>query len=102
MKLFTDHFSFARKTISLLLLVAFIATNVVAVRTLAGGGSTSSSNASAATAFTTDLTQLGHNGRLRVSPSFENEINRVLEVLEKGGAKQPVIVDENGSVQDEI
>ena len=97
---FTNHFSLARKTISLVLLAAFVVTNVVAVRTLAGNGSTTSSSASAT--FTTDLTQLGHEGRLRQSPSFESYINKVIEVLEKGGNKQPVIVDENGSVQDEI
>ena len=95
MKPFTDHFSLIRKTISLYLLVAFVFTNVVVVTTLA----TTSSNESAT--FTTDLTQLGREGRLRQSPNFESEINQVLEVLEKGG-KQPVIVDEDGSVQDEM
>jgi ATP-dependent Clp protease ATP-binding subunit ClpA len=102
MKLLTNHFSLARKTISLCLLAAFVATNVVAVRTLAGNGLIISSDASATAAFTTDLTQLGQLGRLRQSPSFETYINKVVEVLEKGGNQQPVIVDMNGSVQDEI
>ena len=99
---FTNHFSLARKTISLCLLAAFVVTNVVAVRTLAGNGSTASSNVLASATFTTDLTQLGHEGRLRQSLSFETYINQVIEVLEKGGSQQPVIVDQNGSVQDEI
>src|SRR5687768_14485470 len=86
MKPFTDHFSFTRKTISLCLIVAFVFTNIVAVKTIA----TSSSNTSAFATFTTDLTQLGREGRLRQSPSFESEIDQVLEVLEKGGSRQPV------------
>jgi hypothetical protein len=98
MKPFTDHFSLARKTISFCLIVAFAFTNVVALETL---GMTSS-NESALATFTTDLTQLGRQGRLRQSPSFETEVNKVLAMLEKGGGRQPVIVDENGSVQDEI
>jgi len=65
MKPFTDHFSLARKTITLCLLVAFVVSNVVAVRTLAGGSNETSSNALAYATFTTDLTQLGHEGRLR-------------------------------------
>ncbi|HVF31007.1 MAG TPA: S8 family serine peptidase, partial [Pyrinomonadaceae bacterium] len=96
MKPFTDHFSFARKTISLLLLVAFAFSNVVAVATA------TTSTETAITTFTTDLTQLGREGRLRRTPSFEAEVNKVIEVLAKGGSRQPVIVDENGSVQDEI
>ena len=94
MKPLTDHFSFARKTISLLLVAGFILSNIVVFG--AGG-----KNESAAATFTTDLTQLGREGRLRQSPNFETEVNQVLEVLEKGGS-HPLIVDENGSVQDEI
>jgi hypothetical protein len=52
--------------------------------------------------FTTDLTQLGRLGRLRQTSNFEKEIDQVLEVLEKGEGRQPVIVDQNGNVQDEI
>jgi ATP-dependent Clp protease ATP-binding subunit ClpA len=99
MKPFTDHFSFVRKTISLCLIAAFVFTNVVAVRTL--GADVSKTQPATAT-YTTDLTQLGRQGRLRQSPNFETEINRVLEVLEKGGNRQPVVVDQDGSVQDEI
>ena len=100
MKPFTDHFSFARKTISLCLIAAFVLTNVLAVHIF---GSEFHGNDSAASAsYTTDLTQLGREGRLRQSPNFETEVNKVLEVLAKGGSRQPVVVDENGSVQDEI
>jgi subtilisin family serine protease len=52
--------------------------------------------------YTTDLTQLGRLGRLRESLSFEKETNRLIEVLGKGGSRQPVIVDEKGESQDEI
>src|SRR5829696_300019 len=98
MKPFTDHFSFARKTISLFLLVAFVMTNIGAIQIMAANASHTAPFAS----YTTDLTQLGREGRLRQSLNFESEVNQVLEVLEKGGARQPVLVDENGSVQDEI
>src|SRR6187551_1704096 len=99
MKPFIDHFSFARKTISLCLIAAFVLTNILAVHIF---GSEFNWNKSATASFTTDLTQLGREGRLRQSPNFEREINKVLEVLEKGGGRQPVVVDENGSIQDEI
>src|SRR5215204_6019597 len=98
MKSFTDHFSFIRKAISLCIITAFVFTNIVAVRTLAATSSTGSTLST----FSTDLTQLGREGRLRQSPNFEAEVNKVIEVLEKGGSRKPVIVDDNGSAQDEI
>ena len=97
MKPFKDHFSLTRKTISLFLLVAFAMTNVVSVSILAAD----TSNDPTGSTFTTDLTQLGREGRLRKTANFEKEINQVLEVLDKGES-QPVIVDQNGNVQDEI
>jgi ATP-dependent Clp protease ATP-binding subunit ClpA len=82
------------------LIAAFVLTNVLAVHIF---GSEFNGNDSATSAsYTTDLTQLGREGRLRQSPNFETEINKVLEVLAKGGSRQPVVVDENGSIQDEI
>src|ERR1044072_2959948 len=73
MKPLTDHFSLTRKTISLFLLVAFAMTNVVSVSILAAG----TSNDPARTTFTTDLTQLGREGRLRKTTNFEKETNQV-------------------------
>ena len=73
-------------------------TNIVSVSILAGD----SSNDPTGMTFTTDLTQLGRNGRLRQTPNFEKEIDQVLEVLAKGESRQPVIVDQNGNAQDEI
>src|SRR6187549_277598 len=84
-----------RKAISLSLIAAFILTNAAVSAVLAPD--VPSINVK----FVTDLTQLGREGRLRESLGFEAEVNSVIAALEKGG-KQPVIVDENGSVQDEI
>ena len=94
MKSIKDQISLVRKTISFILLVTFSFSNALVVAASTGD--------ERLTVYTTDLTHLGREGRLRQTPNFETEINRVLEVLEKGGARQPVIVDENGSVQDEM
>jgi ATP-dependent Clp protease ATP-binding subunit ClpA len=87
-----------RKTTASALLVAFLFSNVLIAGTFAANGVSITTKAG----LTTDLTQLGREGRLRESLSFEGEVNRVIEVLEKGGSRQPLIVDETGSVQDEI
>jgi ATP-dependent Clp protease ATP-binding subunit ClpA len=58
------------------------------------------SNSSATTRFTTDLTQLGRDGRLRENLSLENDTLRLIKVLAGGGQRQPVIVDEKGENQD--
>ena len=84
-----------RKAISLSLIAAFILTNAAVSAVFA------SKVPSINVKFVTDLTQLGREGRLRESLGFEAEVNSVIAALEKGG-KQPVIVDDNGSVQDEI
>ena len=84
-----------RKAISLSLIAAFLFTNAAVSAVLASDVPTINIK------FVTDLTQLGREGRLRESLGFEAEVNSVIAALEKGG-KQPVIVDENGSVQDEI
>nr|MBA3351660.1 hypothetical protein [Blastocatellia bacterium] len=102
MKPQTDQFSFFRKAISLYLLATFVLTNGAAVQTLAVNPAETDRTATPFLTFTTDLTQLGREGRLRQSPSFETEIAQVLDVLEKGGSRHPVLVDEDGSVQDEI
>ena len=97
MKPFTDHFSFIRKTITLCLIMTFVLSNVTGLVLAAGNESVP-----AFATFTTDLTQLGRQGRLRQTPNFESEIAQVLEVLGKGDGRHPVILDDNGSVQDEI
>ena len=81
--------NFLRKAVTLTLLAAFIFSNS-AVAAYASTGD----NVTPTIAFTTDLTRLGREGRLRESVSFGAEVDRLVDVLRKGGAKQPLIVDE--------
>jgi len=91
-----------KKAVSLTLLLSLVITNAFAVRPVSGTGNKASNTPTSSAIYTTDLTQLGRQGRLRVSLSFEKEVNRLVEVLGKGGVRQPVIVDEKGQSQDEI
>lgn len=52
--------------------------------------------------FTTDLTQLGREGRLVEDLSYESEMIRLMSVLAEGGVRQPVIVDEAKQTQNNI
>lgn len=55
---------------------------------------------SAATAkYTTDLTQLGREGRLREDLSYEQAVTRLFKVLTEGNTRQPVIVSDDAAVQ---
>ena len=45
--------------------------------------------------YTTDLTQLGHDGRLRENLNFEAEMTRLIEMLGSGGLRQPVILNDD-------
>ena len=85
---------------SLALLYSFIFTNIVAVGAFAANKNESSSTSSAISRFTTDLTQLGRDGRLRENLNLENDTLRLIKVLAGGGQRQPVIVDEKGENQD--
>ncbi|MGH7782370.1 MAG: hypothetical protein ACREO5_00775, partial [Candidatus Binatia bacterium] len=84
---------------SVALLLSLLITNAFAV--LPTSDSQKQSLAAPAI-YTTDLTQLGRDGRLRESLSFEKETNRLIEVLGKGGSRQPVLIDEKGESPDMI
>ena len=93
-------FSIASRAATLVILASFIFSGAVAV-----GASTndlSASKTSAMTAFTTDLTQLGREGRLREDLSFESETIRLIEALGDGDFRQPVIIDEDKANQQAI
>ena len=100
MRLLTKNSSILSKAISLTLLYSFIFTNIVAVGAFAANKNESPSNSSATARFTTDLTQLGRDGRLRENLSLENDTLRLIKVLAGGGQRQPVIVDQKGENQD--
>src|SRR5438874_2921014 len=91
-----------RRLASIAVLASFVFSNVFAVYAI-GGGDTKVVTKSPATAkYTTDLTQLGREGRLRENLSFEKETLRLVKVLAEGGVRQPVIVDEDKAVQDSV
>ena len=99
MKPLTRNTSILSKAISLTLLYSFFFTNIVAVGAFAANRSETSSNSPAVTRFTTDLTQLGRDGRLRENLSLESDTLRLIKVLAGGGQRQPVILDEKGESQ---
>src|SRR3954466_12538349 len=100
MNLSPNHFSILKKAISLTLLLSFVFTNIAAVTTFAADTKQMSPNLTAVAKYTTDLTQLGRKGSLRENLNLENEALRVIEVLGKGGLRQPVVLDEKSENQD--
>ena len=89
-----------KAALSMLLVLSFVISN--AITAFATLNPQLVKTATATNKFTTDLTQLGRNGRLRENLSLEKETLRLIEVLAKGGLRQPVIVDDNGDVQNAI
>ncbi|HYJ90860.1 MAG TPA: hypothetical protein VEV84_06110, partial [Pyrinomonadaceae bacterium] len=85
------------KALSLAILCSFLLSNTAFAAVLASDSRATTTNSST---LTTDLTQLGRDGRLRENPNFESEMFRLIGVLEKGEKRQPVIVDEKGESQD--
>src|SRR5512139_3992077 len=101
MKLSIKKMFNVNKAISLTLILSFILSNVL-LASAAGDVHNASSVSSTMAKFTTDLTQLGREGRLRENPNFDKETARLIEVLANGGEQQPVIVDETGEVQGHV
>ena len=89
-----------RTAVSLVLMLSILVTN--AVPAFAALTPQTVNNASATAKYTTDLTQLGRNGRLRENLNFESETSRLVKVLAEGGLRQPVIVDNTGENQDAV
>ena len=101
MKMSVFGFGTTRRFAAIAILASFVFSNVFA------GNATRSqssivSKSSATANFTTDLTQLGREGRLRENLSFENETLRLIRVLAEGGVRQPVIVNEDKAVQESV
>ena len=100
MSLSNTNRSTIRAAVSLILVLSIVLTN--AISAFAALTPQSVINASATTKYTTDLTQLGRQGRLRENLNFENETARLIKVLAEGGIRQPVIVDSTGENQDAV
>ena len=90
-----------RRFAAIAILVSFVFSNAFAADALRSD-KTIVAASSATAKYTTDLTQLGREGRLRENLSFENETARLIKVLAEGGFRQPVIVDEDKAVQETI
>ena len=99
MKISIYGFSTTRRFAAIAILASFVFSNVFAINALRGGQMTVSS---ATAKYTTDLTQLGREGRLREDLSFEKETTSLIKVLAEGGVRQPVIVSEDAAVQNAV
>ena len=94
-------FSMVRQAASLVILASLIFSSALGATAINSDAKQLTSNSSL-TNYTTDLTQLGREGRLQENLSFEIETLRLLKVLAEGGIRQPVIVDQDSAVQDAI
>ena len=90
------------KAVALAVLVSFLFTNVAVVGIFADTLTSGKTAANVTATFATDLTQLGRSGRLRENLNFENEVSGLADMLEKGGKRQPIVIDEKGESQDLI
>ena len=102
MKVMSMKTSITQRIASIAVLASFLFTNAFAVSTFRNDTIRVVSKSSATAKYTTDLTQLGREGRLREDLSFEKETTRLIKVLATGGIRQPVIVDEDAAVQNMI
>ena len=89
-----------RMVVSTILILSFIVTN--SMTAVAALTPQTIRSASALTKYTTDLTQLGREGRLRENLSVEAEALRLADTLGEGGVRQPVIIDETRDSQNAI
>ncbi|MEP6788515.1 MAG: S8 family serine peptidase, partial [Acidobacteriota bacterium] len=94
--------SATRRIVSIAILASFVVSNAFAVNAVRGVAATVVSSPSATAKYTTDLTQLGREGRLRETLSFDKETSRLVKVLAEGGVRQPVLIDEDKGVQNTI
>ena len=68
-------------------LVSFLFTNAFAIGAVRNETINVVSNTTTMAKYTTDLTQLGREGRLRANLSYENETIQLLKVLATGGLR---------------
>ncbi len=94
--------SIAKQVTTLLVIASFVFTGAIAVGASTPDVTRPVANATALAIFTTDLTLLGHQGRLRENLNFENETAQLIKVLGEGSGRQPVIVDNSEETQNTI
>src|SRR5947209_15415852 len=89
--------SIARRVAAVAVLASFALSNAFAVAAFADTGHAKLVVSPATAKYTTDLTQLGRQGRLQENVSLAGETSRLIKVLAEGGLRQPVVVDEDKS-----
>ena len=102
MKFMSKKISIAQRMASAAVLASFLFTNAFAVSAFRNDTVRIVSSTSALAKYTTDLTQLGREGRLRENLKFEGETLHLANVLAEGGRRQPVIIDETKEAQNAI
>ena len=99
MKMSVFGFATTRRFAAIAILASFVFSNVFAVDAIRGDKSNSQKSV-LTVKDTTDLTQLGREGRLRENPSYEKETMSLVKALEEGGLCQPVIINQDKAVQE--
>ena len=89
-----------RKAIACLLILCFAGANAFTTAIAASLDKRSAINAT--NGLTTDLTQLGREGRLRENLNLEAETLQLIKVLGGNGSRQPMILDEKNENQDAL
>jgi len=92
--------SAAARIITLVIAVSFIFSNIALVAMAKDHSALAASTATAK--YTTDLTQLGREGRLRENLNFEAETSRLIGMLGKDSARQPVLLSDDKANQETI
>ncbi|MBK6724932.1 MAG: S8 family serine peptidase [Acidobacteria bacterium] len=102
MKIQTFGFTTTRRFAAIAILASFILSNAFAVETLRGSKVNNPVVSTVTAKYTTDLTKLGREGRIRETLNFETETARLVKVLAEGGVRQPVVVNEDKAVQEQV
>jgi serine protease AprX len=95
-------FASTKRLAAISILASFAFSNVIAGSALRADHFNKHSVSTTMAKYTTDLTQLGREGRLREDLNFEYEADRLVRVLAEGGVRQPVIIDQDSATIEAI
>src|SRR5215211_3030020 len=91
-----------RKAIAFALIFCFMGANLAVTTVFAATNDQNTTAKPETNNLTTDLTQLGREGRLRENSNLEPETLQLIKVLSGNGIKQPMILDEKNENQENI
>lgn len=92
----------ARQAVTAALVVSFAISNALAVAASTNNDDLKITLSQATVKYTTDLTQLGRQGRLQENPNLSRETSHLIRTLAEGGIRQPVIVGEDKAFQNAV